>query len=262
MNVRRVACAAVTVVAAITVATATVAPVASAGVPPPPPPLEDCARFAALRDAFDALGDFSTKANAFAGLDRAARAFKKAAAKAPHLIAADMKLLAASFADLAHSLRPLRSKLHRTKKLREYDAMVKPMQKAFERWMKRQDVEKLTAAQTHVQDWLTNACGFELGSGGTSGGTATCSSADEATQTVFNAWKAGDKTAASGCATDAAVAELFALPTSAGMEYVGCDGVDSNTADCSYRYEGGSLTMRASRAEAGWRVTDITGRAD
>jgi hypothetical protein len=56
-------------------------------------------------------------------------------------------------------------------------------------------------------------------------------------------------------------AGLFQLPT-AEMEYAGCDGIDSNSADCSYRYEGGTLVMRVSRVDGGWRVTDVTGRPD
>jgi hypothetical protein len=122
-----------------------------------------CARFGALRDAFDAVGELSTKAETFATIDRAVSSFRRATAHAPEEIAADMRLLSSSLAELQTALKPFRAKLHKTRNAQQYATMVDPIQRAFAKWAADQDVEALGAAQTHVQTWVSEHCGIELG---------------------------------------------------------------------------------------------------
>jgi hypothetical protein len=261
---------------------ALVAPGAGAGVPPPTTTTtstttptatsasdsetSQCARFAVMQDEFSAINEQQTIRKVFTAIDRAMRAFRLAARRAPDAIASDMDLLAESLAELDDSLQPFRTRLHSSPNNAEkYADMIDSVYEAFEKWTKGQDVDELNTAQTHVQKWLSTNCGFALGSGEDSesdGGATSCTSAEGAAATVIESWKADDRDAARGCATDAVLTEVFGFPQSVQMDFMGCEGVDSTTADCTYRYEGGSLTMTVSGAEGTWRVTGITGHPD
>lgn len=240
---------------------------AGAGVPPPttttsPAASDQCVRFGELRAAFDAINQQQSITKTFTAISQAARRFRRVARQAPDEIAADMTLLARSMTALQHTLDSFRDELHKTRKAKAYENMIDPVQQAFEEWAKAQDTEALGAAQADVQAWLTATCGFDLGSPGGSTTTASCTSVEEAAQTVLDAWQAGDRATASSCASDAAVEELFGVPTSVEMTYAGCTGVDSTHVDCSYRYEGGSMTMTITGSGTSWRVETVTGHAD
>ena len=137
-------------------------PARSAGATIPLAAGTTCARFGALRDAFDAVGALSTKAETFATIDRAVAAFRRATANSPDEIADDMRLLSSRLAELQTALKPLRAKLHKTRNAEQYAAMVDPIQGAFAKWAADQDVDALGAAQTHVQTWVSEHCGIEL----------------------------------------------------------------------------------------------------
>jgi hypothetical protein len=90
-----------------------------------------------------------------------------------------------------------------------------------------------------------------------------CTTPDDATKSVVNAWMAGDKAAAARCASDTAVNKLFET-NGAGAQWTfqGCHG-DPGVPTCSYSYEGGGANFKLSGTEAaGWKVVDVTFVAD
>ncbi len=91
-----------------------------------------------------------------------------------------------------------------------------------------------------------------------------CSTAEDAAQTLVDAWGSGEEAAARRCATDAVVEELFRTD-GAGNTWTsqGCDRSDPGVPVCAYTYEGGAafLTVEGTEA-AGWKVTGLDFRAD
>jgi hypothetical protein len=91
-----------------------------------------------------------------------------------------------------------------------------------------------------------------------------CTTAEDASTSFVNAWLAGDPAAAKRCATDDAVATLFAR-SGAGAQYTfqGCDRTDPGVPICSYSYEGGAAQLKVEGTEAaGWKVTAVSYIAD
>ena len=90
-----------------------------------------------------------------------------------------------------------------------------------------------------------------------------CTTPEDATKSVVNAWIAGDKAAAARCASDTAVNKLFQTNGSgAQWTFQGCHG-DPGVPTCSYSYVGGGANFKLSGTEAGgWKVTDVTFVAD
>jgi hypothetical protein len=245
----------------ITVVSADAAP---AGVPPPDQAQEQCAGFAALQEAFAAVGTIPTTPKTFAAIHKAARVFRRVARQAPDAIADEMQLLAASITSLDRKLAPLASDIHTTRNRKNFEGMIEAVQRAFTSWTESQDVEALGAAQAAVDEWLLSTCGFRLAAedATTGGTTASCDSAEATAQTVIAAWKAGDRPTAAACGADAAVTELFSLPSGIEMTFQGCEGIDSTNAECSYSYEGGFMTMTVTKSADGWKVTQVTGHPD
>ena len=91
-----------------------------------------------------------------------------------------------------------------------------------------------------------------------------CSTAEDASQTLVDAWGSGDEAAAKRCATDEVVGELF-VTDGAGNTWQsqGCDRTDPGVPVCAYSYEGGAafLTVEGTEAE-GWKVTGLSFTAD
>ena len=90
-----------------------------------------------------------------------------------------------------------------------------------------------------------------------------CTTPSDATMSVFNAWRAGDRASAERCATTAAMDELFQT-SGAGAQYTfqGCFG-DPGVPTCSYTYEGGAVNFTLNGTESGgWRVVDVGYVAD
>ena len=238
---------------------------AGAGVPPPTTPSEaqaQCAPFAELNDSFDTISVQATTAKTFQTIHHMTQVFRRVAASAPDEIADEIRVLAASITALDRRLAPLAAKLHSTRSQAKYDAMIDPVRRAFAAWTKSQHQEKLATAQNRVQEWLATTCGFRLGNGESAGTTASCDSAEAAVHAVFAAWQAGDRPTAAACGAAAAITELFSLPQAIQMTYEGCAGIDATNVDCTYRYEGGSLTMTATKSGDGWKVTKVTGHPD
>jgi hypothetical protein len=90
-----------------------------------------------------------------------------------------------------------------------------------------------------------------------------CSTPEEASQALYNSWVAGDQTAARRCASNGAVATLFAT-SGAGASYTfqGCYG-DPGVPTCGYSYEGGAVIFTLNGTEAaGWKVVSVGYVAD
>ncbi|MBV8692490.1 MAG: hypothetical protein JOY57_12580 [Actinobacteria bacterium] len=92
---------------------------------------------------------------------------------------------------------------------------------------------------------------------------AKATTAEVASNRLFDAWKAGNKTAARQIASDAVVNELFSHPASGPPEtFQGCDP-DAGGFLCSYTYEGGAMQFTVSgSAAAGFKVTKLSYIAD
>ncbi len=86
---------------------------------------------------------------------------------------------------------------------------------------------------------------------------------EAAAQSLYLAWKGGDRAAAAGVAEPKAVDAIFARPfTGPDMEFHGCRQ-DGDIWACPYGYEGGFLAFRVRRsASAGFRVVDVIDAAD
>ena len=91
-----------------------------------------------------------------------------------------------------------------------------------------------------------------------------CSTAEDASQSLVDAWGSGDEAAARRCATGEVVDELFTTD-GAGNTWMaqGCDRTDPGVPVCAYSYEGGAafLTVEGTEAE-GWKVTKLGFMAD
>lgn len=91
-----------------------------------------------------------------------------------------------------------------------------------------------------------------------------CTSAQEATETAVSAWEASDKAAASRCAEEGVVDELFTT-NGAKAEWVfqGCVGVNASTEKCAFTYEGGAALFTAIGSDAmGWKLSELSFQAD
>jgi hypothetical protein len=91
-----------------------------------------------------------------------------------------------------------------------------------------------------------------------------CSTAEDAASTLVDAWGADDQAAASRCATDDVVTELFQV-SGAGNTWIdqGCDRTDPGVPVCAYSYEGGAAFLTVEGSEAtGWKVTSLRYQAD
>jgi hypothetical protein len=91
-----------------------------------------------------------------------------------------------------------------------------------------------------------------------------CSTAEDASQTLVDAWGSGDEAAAKRCATDAVVDEIF-LTDGAGNTWTsqGCDRTNPGVPVCAYSYEGGAAFLKVEGTEAeGWKVTGLSFTAD
>lgn len=91
-----------------------------------------------------------------------------------------------------------------------------------------------------------------------------CDTAEDASETLVQAWGSGSEAAAKRCASDVVVDELF-LTDGAGNTWTsqGCDRTDPGVPVCAYTYEGGAafLTVEGTEAE-GWKVTGLEFVAD
>jgi len=90
-----------------------------------------------------------------------------------------------------------------------------------------------------------------------------CTTAEEASMTLVDAWLDGDQAAAGRCATEAAVTTIFQT-SGAGAQYTwqGCFG-DPGMPTCSYTYEGGAVNLALAGTEAaGWKVQSVSYVAD
>jgi hypothetical protein len=90
-----------------------------------------------------------------------------------------------------------------------------------------------------------------------------CTTPEDATTSLVDAWIAGEKAAAARCAASAVVDELF-KNNGAGAQWTfqGCSG-DPGVPTCSYSYEGGGANFVLNGTEAGgWKVVDVTFIAD
>ena len=95
------------------------------------------------------------------------------------------------------------------------------------------------------------------------GGAVKATTAESASNQLFEAWKANDKAKARQVANEASVTELFSHPyTGPSPDFQGCEQ-DGSEYLCSYTYEGGAMqfTVEGS-ATAGYRVTNVDYIAD
>jgi hypothetical protein len=91
-----------------------------------------------------------------------------------------------------------------------------------------------------------------------------CTTAEDASQSLVDAWGSDDEAAARRCATDEVVDELF-LTDGSGNTWMsqGCDRTDPGIPVCAYTYEGGAAFLKVEGTEAeGWKVTALDFRAD
>jgi hypothetical protein len=86
-----------------------------------------------------------------------------------------------------------------------------------------------------------------------------CTTPADATQSVVNAWIAGDRAAASRCASNTVVTKLFqASGAGAKWTFQGCHG-DPGVPTCSYSYQGGGANFTLNGSEAsGWKLVSLT----
>ena len=91
-----------------------------------------------------------------------------------------------------------------------------------------------------------------------------CSTAEDASQSLVDAWGSGDEAAARRCATDEVVGELFATDGAGNTwQSQGCDRTDPGVPVCAYTYEGGAAFLKIEGTEAeGWKVTGLSFTAD
>jgi len=91
-----------------------------------------------------------------------------------------------------------------------------------------------------------------------------CSTAEDASQSLVDAWGSGDEAAAKRCATDEVVGELFATDGAGNTwQSQGCDRSDPGVPVCAYTYEGGAAFLKVEGTEAeGWKVTGLSFTAD
>lgn len=90
-----------------------------------------------------------------------------------------------------------------------------------------------------------------------------CTTPEDATMSLVDAWIAGDMAAAARCADRAVVDELF-KNNGAGAQWMfqGCSG-DPGLPTCSYSYEGGGANFQLNGTEAGgWKVVSVSFVAD
>lgn len=106
---------------------------------------------------------------------------------------------------------------------------------------------------------------FESSSPGPSepGGQAKVVGPEAASAGLFDAWKAGDRTAAAEFAEPAAVEYLLSRKyTGPDPEVMGCEE-EGDQFVCRYRFEASSMTFRLEGGvSTGYRVTQVTERAD
>jgi leucyl aminopeptidase (aminopeptidase T) len=91
-----------------------------------------------------------------------------------------------------------------------------------------------------------------------------CTTAEDASQSLVDAWGSDDEAAARRCATDEVVDELF-LTDGSGNTWMsqGCDRTDPGIPVCAYTYEGGAAFLKVEGTEAeGWKVTGLEFVAD
>ena len=91
-----------------------------------------------------------------------------------------------------------------------------------------------------------------------------CSTAEDASQSLVDAWGSGDAAAAQRCATETVVGELFATDGAGNTwQSQGCDRTDPGVPVCAYSYEGGAAFLKVEGTEAeGWKVTGLSFTAD
>jgi hypothetical protein len=91
-----------------------------------------------------------------------------------------------------------------------------------------------------------------------------CTTPDEATRALYQAWTDGDQAAAARCAEPGAVTTIFEN-SGAGNTWMfqGCGGPDPGVPTCQYSYEGGAATFTLNGTEAsGWKVVSVSYIAD
>ena len=88
-------------------------------------------------------------------------------------------------------------------------------------------------------------------------------SPEKASAHLFDAWRSGNRGAASQAANPAVVDELFSHPPNGpAPTFEGCQQQPGGF-DCAYRYEGGGMIFRVEgSAAAGYRVVKLTYIAD
>jgi hypothetical protein len=116
-----------------------------------------------------------------------------------------------------------------------------------------------TNGARHAGNGTTSTTISVSSTGGTTVPTGGCSTPTIAARAVVDAWLAGDRATAAGCATPDAVGTLFARSgRSAGWTFQSCDGPDPGVPVCTFTYPGGigRLTLHGTEA-AGWSVDRV-----
>jgi hypothetical protein len=86
-----------------------------------------------------------------------------------------------------------------------------------------------------------------------------CTTPEDASNALVNAWKGGDRTAAARCASASAVDTIFQSGgQDAAWAFEGCPGADPGVPECAFTYPGGTarLTLNGTEAE-GWKVVEV-----
>jgi hypothetical protein len=91
-----------------------------------------------------------------------------------------------------------------------------------------------------------------------------CSTAEDAAQSVVQAWGADEQAAAARCASDAVVEVLFRTSGVGNTWFFqGCDRADPGVPICAFSYEGGAAFFTVEGTEAaGWKATKLEFLAD
>jgi hypothetical protein len=123
--------------------------------------------------------------------------------------------------------------------------------------------ETTVATATTVPVTLGSTTSTSTSKGSTTTAPTKLAKPEDAASHLFEAWKAGDRTAAKQFATFAAVDTIFSHPyTSPAPAFMGCDR-EADHYNCNYFYEGGGMHFLVDGgAAAGWIVSKVTYTAD
>ena len=86
-----------------------------------------------------------------------------------------------------------------------------------------------------------------------------CTTPTDASQTLVQAYQAGDANAGARCASPGVVSALFARSgRGSGWSFQGCDGPDPGVPQCTFSYPGGRVSFTLMGTEAqGWSVSSV-----